>query len=233
MALKVGIICAGDSELEPFLNYTQNCHVTEKAMLKFYEGEINNISVVALYSGVCKVNAAIAAQILIDSYHVNTIISAGTAGGMEKTIKIFDTVISTQLAYHDVADDILVEFHPWLTSIYFNADEKLLAAAKKIVQNQAVNHPVIFGKMVTGESFIDKNMREIINKKYAPLSVDMESASIAHVCYVNNIPFISIRTITDTASHSGVENFEQNCDKASIISKDIVLAVLEELKNDL
>lgn len=135
MALKVGIICAGDSELEPFLNYTQNCHVTEKAMLKFYEGEINNISVVALYSGVCKVNAAIAAQILIDSYHVNTIISAGTAGGMEKTIKIFDTVISTQLAYHDVADDILVEFHPWLPSIYFNADEKLLAAAKKIVQN--------------------------------------------------------------------------------------------------
>lgn len=233
MALKVGIICAGDSELEPFLNHIHNCHITEKAMLKFYEGEINNIPVVVLYSGVCKVNAAVAAQILIDSYSVDIIISAGTAGGMEKTIKIFDTVISTQLAYHDVADDILVEFHPWLPSIYFNADEKLLAAAKKIVQNQAVNHPVIFGKMVTGESFIDKNMREIINKKYAPLSVDMESASIAHVCYVNNIPFISIRTITDTASHSGVENFEQNCDKASVISKDIVLALLEELKNNL
>lgn len=233
MALKVGIICAGDSELEPFLNHIHNCHITEKAMLKFYEGEINNIPVVVLYSGVCKVNAAVAAQILIDSYSVTTIISAGTAGGMEKTIKIFDTVISTQLAYHDVADDILVEFHPWLPSIYFNADEKLLAAAKKIVQNQAVNHPVIFGKMVTGESFIDKNMREIINKKYAPLSVDMESASIAHVCYVNNIPFISIRTITDTASNSGLKNFEQNCDKASIISKDIVLALLEELKNNL
>lgn len=232
MALKVGIICAGDSELEPFLNHVQNCTATKKAMLKFYEGKINNISVVALYSGVCKVNAAVAAQILIDSFSVNTIISAGTAGGIEKTVKVFDTIISTQLAYHDVADDILVEFHPWLPSIYFNADEKLLAAAKKMVQNQAVNHPVIFGKMVTGENFIDKNMREIINKKYAPLSVDMESASIAHVCYVNNIPFISIRTITDTASHSGVENFEQNCSKASVISKDIVLAFLKELKNN-
>lgn len=232
MVLKVGIICAGDSELEPFLNYVQNCTATKKAMLKFYEGKINNISVVALYSGVCKVNAAVAAQILIDSFSVNTIISAGTAGGIEKTVKVFDTIISTQLAYHDVADDILVEFHPWLPSIYFNADEKLLAAAKKMVQNQAVNHPVIFGKMVTGENFIDKNMREIINKKYAPLSVDMESASIAHVCYVNNIPFISIRTITDTASHSGVENFEQNCSKASVISKDIVLAFLKELKNN-
>lgn len=232
MALKVGIICAGDSELEPFLNHIQNCTATKKAMLKFYEGKINNISVVALYSGVCKVNAAVAAQILIDSFSVNTIISAGTAGGIKKTVKVFDTIISTQLAYHDVADDILVAFHPWLLSIYFNADEKLLAAAKKMVQNQAVNHPVIFGKMVTGESFIDKNMRKIINKKYAPLSVDMESASIAHVCYVNNIPFISIRTITDTASHSGVENFEQNCSKASVISKDIVLAFLKELKNN-
>lgn len=131
MALKVGIICAGDSELEPFLNHIHNCHITEKAMLKFYEGEINNIPVVVLYSGVCKVNAAVAAQILIDSYHVNTIISAGTAGGMEKTIKIFDTVISTQLAYHDVADDILVEFHPWLPSIYFNADEKIISCCKK------------------------------------------------------------------------------------------------------
>ena len=39
MALKVGIICAGDSELEPFLNHIHNCHITEKAMLKFYEGE--------------------------------------------------------------------------------------------------------------------------------------------------------------------------------------------------
>ena len=232
MSLKIGIICAGDSELEPFLNHIHNCHVTKKAMLKFYEGEINNISVVALYSGVCKVNAAVAAQILIDSYHANTIISAGTAGGMEKTIKIFDTVVSTQLAYHDVADDILVEFHPWLPSIYFNADEKLLDSAKKMVQNQNKNYPVIFGKMVTGESFIDNNMREVINKKYSPLSVDMESASIAHVCYVNNIPFISIRTITDTASNSGVENFEQNCTKASVISKDIVLAFLKELKNN-
>ena len=61
MALKVGIICAGDSELEPFLNHIHNCHITEKAMLKFYEGEINNIPVVVLYSGVCKVNAAVAA----------------------------------------------------------------------------------------------------------------------------------------------------------------------------
>ena len=41
-----------------------------------------NINVVALFSGVCKVNAAIAAQILIDTYKVDAIINAGTAGGL-------------------------------------------------------------------------------------------------------------------------------------------------------
>ena len=49
-------------------------------MLKFHSGKFNNIDVVALYCGVCKVNAAIAAQILIDKFQVTTIIITGVAG---------------------------------------------------------------------------------------------------------------------------------------------------------
>lgn len=61
--MRVGIICASDSEVAPFLTIIDECKITEKAMLKFYEGKINGIAVVTLFSGVCKVNAAIAAQI--------------------------------------------------------------------------------------------------------------------------------------------------------------------------
>ena len=86
--------------------------------------------------------------------------------------------------------------------------------------------------MITGEKFIDDNMRDILNEKYSPLSVDMETASIAHVCYVNKIPFISIRSITDTATHSGTQNFENNCSEAAIISKDVVLEILKELSDN-
>ena len=57
----------------------------------------------------------------------------------------------------------------------------------------------------------------------------MESAAIAHVCHVNSLPFISIRSITDTAQHSGVETFEENCEKAAEISKDITVSFIEEL----
>lgn len=222
--MKFGIICAADSELEPFLRHIENSRVAERALLKFYDGTISGTPVVALYSGVCKVNAAIAAQILIDTYGVDAIINAGTAGGMNNSIELFDTVISTQAAYHDVDDEILTEFHPWMPDIYFYTDETLLRTARVIAGKNSRIH---FGRMVTGEMFIADNMREAINKKYSPLSVDMETAAIAHVCYANKTPFIAIRSITDTASHSGTENFEKNCERAAEISKDVVLAFLK------
>lgn len=224
---KVGIICAGDEELKPFLSHIKNFTVTEKSMLKFYEGSINGVSVVALFSGVCKVNAAIATQILIDTFCVGSVINAGTAGGMDESIDIFDIVVATQVAYHDVDDAILTQFHPYLSSIYFDTDKNFLNIAERIsMKIPKVN----FGKMVTGERFIENHMRDDNNQKFMPLSVDMESASIAHVCYVNQIPFISIRCITDTGTHSGIGKFEENCLQASIIAKEFVIEFLIELQ---
>ena len=227
--MRVGIICAGDREVAPFLPIICECKTTEKAMLKFYKGTISDVEVVVLFSGVCKVNAAIATQILIDTYHVNIIINAGTAGGMNQNLEIFDTVISTEVAYHDVAPNILTEFHPWLETVFFKADQGLLNLTKMAVDKLKQNYKVYWGRMVTGEAFIADEGRQKINEQFEPLTVDMETTSIAHVCYVNNIPFISIRCITDTATHSGTGHFEENCEKAAMIAKDITIALLTEL----
>lgn len=162
---------------------------------------------------------------------MDVVINAGTEGGMEPELAIFDTVISTEVAYHDVAPDILTEFHPWLETVYFQADKKLLRLSQIAINKLNGKYKVFWGRMVTGESFIADEGRQTINDTYSPLTVDMETASMAHVCYVNQIPFISIRTVTDTADHSGVECFEENCDKASVIAKDITLALLDEIKN--
>lgn len=226
--MKFGIVCAGDEELAPFLPMMDHCKVIEKARLKFYEGQIDGTEVVALFSGVCKVNAAIASQILIDIFDVNAIINSGTAGGMDTRLKIFDTVISTEVCYHDVAQDILTEFHPWMKSVFFEADQKLIELSKAAVEKTKFPGKVFWGRMVTGESFITEEGRQKINDEFAPLTVDMETASIAHVCYVNHIPFISVRCVTDTAEESGVSNFEENCAKASAIAKNIVVAILNE-----
>ena len=185
------------------------------------------MNVSAVYSGVCKVNAAIAAQLLIDMFHVDLIINAGTAGGMKEGVQLFDTVISERVIYHDVADDILTDFHPWLKSNYFLADQELCAIAR--AYSRTSKHPVLFGTMVTGEQFIEDEKREEINRKFDPLSTDMETAGVAHVCYVNRIPFLAVRTITDTVTHQGIETFDQNCEAASEISAEIVLGILGQL----
>lgn len=229
--MKIGIICATDDELAPFLSMIDNCNIIKKAMLKFYEGEINGMQVVTLFSGVCKVNAAIATQILIDNFNVNMVINSGTAGGMNPKLKIFDTVISTEVCYHDVAQDTLTEFHPWLKTVFFKANQELIKISKSAVKNIESKNNVFWGRIVTGEAFITDMGRKKINDEFAPLAVDMETASIAHVCYVNKIPFLSIRCITDTAEHKGVENFEKNSIKSSIIAKNITLAILKEYMN--
>ena len=224
---KIGILCAGDTELAPFLEHMKGQQITEKAMLKFHTGTINHVNVSAVYSGVCKVNAAIAAQLLIDMFHVDLIINAGTAGGMKEGVQLFDTVISERVIYHDVADDILTDFHPWLKSNYFLADQELCAIAR--AYSRRSKHPVLFGTMVTGEQFIEDEKREEINQKFDALSTDMETAGVAHVCYVNRIPFLAVRTITDTVTHQGIETFDQNCEAASEISAEIVLGILGQL----
>ncbi len=224
--MKIGIICASENELAPFLDDFQEHSVVEKAKLKIHIGKIGEHDVVLLYCGVCKVNAAIAAQIVIDDFNVDAIINAGVAGGMDRRLRILDTVVSTEVAYHDVASEILTEYHPWMKSVFFAADDNLLKIAKDVAERIQTKGKIYFGRMVTGEAFISDDGRQEIVDAFNPLSVDMETGSIAHVCYANSIPFLAIRSITDTADHSGSEFFEMNCKEASRIAKDFTVAVI-------
>ena len=229
--MKLGILCAGDRELAPFLPHIENEQLTKKAMLTVHEGAIRGMNVAALFSGVCKVNAAIAAQTLIDHYHVDWIINAGTCGAMNPSLDLFDTVISTESVYHDVAENILTGFHPWMESPFFPSDPQLLSLAESLPPDMAAPFRIVFGRTVTGEAFIEDEGREAINERFQPLSVDMETAAVAHVCYVSRIPFLSIRTVTDTPARRGSGEFEKNCAKASHIAKEITLALIQKLSD--
>ena len=225
--MKVGILCAGDREVVPFVPMISEVCVSEKARLTVYEGRIEGVAVAALFSGVCRANAAIAAQILIDTYRCDVIVNAGTAGGMAASVGLLDVVVGVEAVYHDVEVDVLAEFCPPEALRVFHADEGLLALARKAAEG--FERPVHFGRMATGEKFIEDDGREEINISLAPLSVDMETAAVAQVCWRNNIPFIAVRSITDTADHSGDGAFWQNLEAASQISADFVKQMLKEM----
>ena len=223
--MKIGILCAGDREFAPFLPLLTEVRASRKALLTIHEGKLAGVEVAALYSGVCKVNAAIAAQLLIGEYRCDAIVNAGTAGAMDEALALFDTVVGTEYAYHDVAEHILTGFHPWLETPFFPADEGMLAAARRAGK-------AIFGRMVTGEQFIADEGREAINARFHPLTVDMESAAAAHVCHAYGAPFIAVRTVTDTPAQRGEGVFEANCDRASAMTADFVVRMLQILKEE-
>ncbi len=144
--------------------------------MKFYTRTAGGLEITAAYSGVCKVNAAIAAQVFIDSFRVDGIINAGVAGGIDPSVQLFDTIVADRVLYHDVAEDTLTDFHPWLKENCFRADPRLLAAAR--AYSMTAEQPVLFGTMATGEQFIVEEKREEILQKFAPLCVDMETAAL-------------------------------------------------------
>ncbi len=224
---KVGILCACGEELEPFFTYMNGVKMKEKAMLKFYEGTIHQRDVVAVCSGVGKVNAAIATQILIDTFHVTAVVNGGTAGGMAEDVGIFDTVVTKQCAYHDMDDDILTECYPWMPSVYFEGDRNLLELVREYGKGREKR--ILFGTIVTGDRFITEEGREYINEAFSPLAVDMETAGVAHACYVNGVPFLAVRTITDTKDYAGEDHFERNCEQASVISAELIAGLIKSL----
>lgn len=230
MKTKVGIICAGDRETAPLLSAMDVVKVTEKALWKIYEGTIQDIDVVLTTCGVCKVNAAAAAQILIDTFGCRIIINGGTCGGMNPSLEILDTVVTTKCYYWDAVGQVLGKGFPKVKRTEFPSDPELIKKAEKSAAG--FDGRVFFGTTVTGEMFIDQEMREEINEEFSPLSVDMETAAIAHVCLVNEIPFIAVRTVTDTGKVSGLDTYEVNCDKASEISAEWVKVILKELENE-
>ena len=145
---KIGILCACEKELNPYIADMQDIFTTEYAMHTFYHGKIKDINIVAVYSGCGKINAAITAQQLIDKYEVDTIIFSGIAGGMKEEIGIFDTVVCTSSEFRDTDNEIYTDF-PIMDSPVFYADEassSLLTAGAPLGASPTRGQPSISRK---------------------------------------------------------------------------------------
>ncbi|MBW9158562.1 5'-methylthioadenosine/adenosylhomocysteine nucleosidase [Clostridium tagluense] len=227
--MRIGVIGPTEKEIMPFINKISNKKLSEYSMLKFYSGIYAGVEVVSVFCGVCKVNAAIATQLLISKFEVTHIILTGVAGALNKQLEIGDIVISSEVAYHDVSPGILTEYHPWMEDIYFRPDVELLKLCENVSKSFSITSKCHVGRIITGEAFITNNERERLIEKFNPLCVDMESASVAHTCYVNNIPFIIIRSVSDGANENASETFAINIEMAALNSIKLVEEIIKGL----
>lgn len=203
---KIGIIGAMELEVEELKSKMEITRKEERASMEFLEGMLNGTDVVIVRSGIGKVNAALCTQILCDVFEVTHIINTGVAGSLKNEINIGDIVVSTDALHHDV--DVRVFGYPLgevpqMGCLAFPADEKLSALAVECCKEVNPDISVYNGRIASGDQFIsDKKVKEHIITNFGGFCVEMEGASIAHAAYLNHVPFVIIRAISDKADDS-------------------------------
>ena len=225
----IGIIVAMGKELRLLLPLIEDVKTLEIDGYTLYSGVLNGHNVTVMQCGIGKVNAAVGTVTLLNNFNVDVVINTGVAGGADKSIHVMDVVFGETIAYHDVWCGPGTEYGVASTcpKYFISADEYL-----KLVDFS--NDPSIRkGLICSGDKFISdiKEVDYIKSNFPGTLAVDMESASIAQVCYQRKIDFLCVRVISDSpgASKNNIAQYDNFWEDAPEhifnILKDILVKI--------
>lgn len=211
MINKIGIIGAMEEEVSALREKLSGVKSVQKASMDFYSGTLGGKEVVIVRSGIGKVNAGICTQILSDLYQVDAVINTGIAGSLRAEINIGDIVISTDALQHDM-DATGFGYEPGviprMETSCFPADPELLKQAEAACREAVPEIQVFTGRVVSGDQFIsDQSVKERIIRQFGGMCTEMEGAAVAQAAYLNQIPFVVIRAISDKADNSATVDY--------------------------
>jgi adenosylhomocysteine nucleosidase len=220
------IIGAMPSELKDIRAALGEAEIKHYSGFDFYINQYKGKTIINACCGIAKVNAAVCVQTAIDNFKPDCVINAGIAGGMNTAVKVCDIVISTEVLPHDLDLHFLNDYPPYC-GIY-KADSTLIDTAEKVCAEQSVKS--FRGRIVSGEAFISSNeVKESIQNAFSPYAVDMESSAVGHCCFLNKMPFVSVRCISDNADDEGAMSFDEFEKIAAKRVADVVLRMTELL----
>ena len=208
----IGIIGAMEVEVAILKEKMEDVRIIKKASMDFYEGILAGKKVVVVRSGIGKVNAGICAQILADVFSVDAIINTGIAGSLNKNINIGDIVLSTDVQ-HDM-DATGFGYRkgqiPQMPVFFFNADDNLRRLAAEVCKEVNPDIQVFEGRIASGDQFVcDQDVKNRIVSEFSAYATEMEGAAIGQAAYLNEIPFLVVRAISDKADGSAQMDYSE------------------------
>lgn len=229
----IGIIGAMEEEVELLKEKMTDTVIIEKAGMKFVKGTLKGQTAVVVRSGIGKVNAGICTQILADEFQVEAVINTGIAGSLKAEINIGDIVLSTDTMQHDVDAR---EFGyplgqiPRMETLTFLADERLRKLAREVCEKVNPDIQVFEGRVASGDQFVaDKETKEKIIENTQAYCTEMEGAAIGQAAYLNKIPYLVIRAISDKAddsAHVDYPTFERQAIRHTV---NLVSSMMERM----
>ncbi len=229
----IGVIGAMEEEIA-FLKEKLEVVTTKMiAGLSYCIGKYGKNQVVLVKSGIGKVNAAICTQAMIDHFGVDYVINTGVAGAVSTDLHIGDILISADAVQHDMDTSAFgdpVGVIPRMPQSYFQADKTLIELAQQAAEEQN-EYKVLVGRVASGDQFIStKEGKEKIRRNVKGDCAEMEGAAIAHTCYLNDIPFVVIRAISDDANEEAGMSFDEFCIMAAQRSSFLTEKIIENIK---
>lgn len=221
--MKIAIVAALDSELARLRKETEALWDVPCPGGSFAQGTIGPHDVALVLLSVGKVNAAAKTQAVIDRFQPDLIINTGIAGALAPEVQVLDTVIATEVGYHDFDPDLMERFSPFVRT--FTPEPARVEAASHAASAQGMN--VHKGGIATGDLFVssdaDKNR---IREATRALCVEMEGCAVGHVAHLNGLPFLVLRTISDSADDNADFDYDTFEQQAADRSAGLLLELL-------
>jgi len=230
VSTKVGIIGAMPEEIAVLMSALSDRYDERDGGFSLHAGTLEHTPVIIAQSGIGKVNAAILCQMLIQR-GVTHIIMTGVAGALEPSLQVGDIVISRDALQHDVDVTglgyelglIPGDEKRWLADTHLA--ELALMAAQEFAEVNAV-----MGTVATGDVFVaDLASKTRLFDTFGAACVEMEGASVAQVCHKFGVPFVIIRSISDTADEAAEVDFRAFMAQAAERANTVVNAILRGL----
>ncbi len=228
----IGIIGAMEIETSAIKAELINPEEQVISGISFVKGFWQGKEVVVATAGVGKVFAAICAEAMILNYHPQWIVNTGVAGALDKGLRILDVVISQEVVQHDMDTSPLgdpVGLLSGINQVQLPADPGLVARFKEAAD--ALEVYALIGTVASGDQFVaEGTKKQWIVEQFGAACCEMEGASIGQVCYVNQVPFVVLRAISDGAQEEATMDYPAFAAKAAVQSVAILRKGMEFTK---
>ena len=227
--MKIGVIGAMQMEIDNLKESMENIKTETISGVIFVSGTIGDKEVVAAVSGIGKVFAAICTEAMILTYHVDMIVNIGVAGTLCKELGVMDVAVADRVVQHDMNTSALgdpVGLLSGLNEIFLPADENMRKLLCECLLDKGIHYKV--GTIATGDLFLHKpEQKEKLNQRFEAIAGEMEGGSIGHVCYVNQVPFAVLRSISD--GEGGAMDYATFAEMAALRAIEVVIAFINRV----
>ena len=190
---------------------------TEHAGIQVTHGSFKNVDIVLAKSGIGKANATICTQMLIDLYKPTSMLFSGVAGGLLPNMRVGDVVVASHLIQYDMdltafgrrhgelpGRDRLIECDPVMV-------QEAGSSFDTAFPDPGVGPNLMLGTIASGDRFIqDQKTLRWLQREFSALATEMEGAAFGYTCHLNEVPFVVIRGLSDTADQNASDDFSAN-----------------------